>query len=102
VEAFKLRDNQDYFVPNAQVNALLDAEQDNHMTVSGIFRTMNNGTSTPQFANNGFSPNALPPPSFNDPFDAFPVMPEQQYNDSYSTEYDGYNEQPFSTNGRSR
>ncbi len=102
VEAFKLRDNQDYFVPNAQVNALLDAEQENQMTVSGIFRTVSNGAQTPQFANSNFSSKALPPASFDDAFDAFPMIPEQQYNDSFSTEYDGYNEQPFSTNGRSR
>ena len=105
VEAFKLRENQGYFVPNAQVNALLDVEQDNQMTVSGIFRTVSGGAHTPQLANNSFSPNALPPASFNDPLDAFPMMSEQQYSGSdngFSTEYDGYNEQPFSTNGRSR
>ncbi|GAC1380077.1 MAG: hypothetical protein NVS4B7_02150 [Ktedonobacteraceae bacterium] len=40
VEAFKLRENQGYYVPNSSVNVLSEGETDNQMTVSGIFRTV--------------------------------------------------------------
>ncbi len=111
VKAFKLRENQGYFVPNAQVNVALEQEQDNQMTVSGVFRTVNGGTQTPPLANGGFAANALPPPSFDDSFDAFPIMPNQSqsgngYENGFASEYNNqeqwYNEQPFSTNGRNR
>lgn len=107
VEAFKLRDNQGYFVPNAHVS--LEQDSDNQMTVSGIFRTVSGGAHTPQLSNSAFAPNALPPASFNDSFDAFPVLPElntTSYDNGFSPEYNDqqqwYNEQPFSTNGRNR
>ncbi len=113
VEAFKLRENQGYFVPNAQSNVSLEQEQDNQMTVSGVFRTVSGGTQTPTPTNGGFAAKALPPASFDDSFDAFPMMPNQSQNGNgygyengfpseYSNQEQWYNEQPFSTNGSNR
>ncbi len=111
VAAFKLRENQGYFVQNAQVNVALEQEQDNQMTVSGVFRTVSGGTQMPTLAPRGFAANALPPASFDDSFDAFPIMPNQSqtgngYENSFPSEYSNqeqwYNEQPFSTNGSNR
>src|SRR5437764_118717 len=45
VEAFKLRENQGYYVPSSNVNVTPVNEQDNQMSVSGFFRTV---TSTAQ------------------------------------------------------
>jgi methyl-accepting chemotaxis protein len=54
VEAFKLRENQEY-VPSSSMNMLLDDEPDNPLTVSGVLRTVSataqlssvSGTGTP-------------------------------------------------------
>src|SRR6185312_12152164 len=40
VEAFKLRDNQNYFAPTSNVTITPENEQDNQFTVSGVFRTI--------------------------------------------------------------
>jgi hypothetical protein len=50
VEAFKLRENQDYFVPNTSTNFSIEEEQDNSMTVSGVFRTIS-ATAQPSHQN---------------------------------------------------
>jgi methyl-accepting chemotaxis protein len=50
VEAFKLRENQDYFVPNISTNISMEEEQDNSMTVSGVFRTIS-ATAQPSHQN---------------------------------------------------
>ncbi len=60
VEAFKLRDNVDYYTP-ASVTVTQDRGADNFMTVSGVFRTV---TASAQSAELGRYPNpnqALPP-----------------------------------------
>jgi len=51
VEAFKLRENQDYFVPNSDADFSVKEEQDNSMTVSGVFRTIS-ATAQPSQLNN--------------------------------------------------
>jgi methyl-accepting chemotaxis protein len=71
VEAFKLRENQGYYVPSSNVTPV--NEEDNQMTVSGFFRTV---TSTAQAT--GMAQNALPPAHTADPFAFHPFMPEQQ------------------------
>src|SRR5438309_11817699 len=76
VEAFKLRESQGYYVPpSSNVSITSDDNQDNHLTVSGIFRTV---TSTALPSGVG-SQNALPPARTNDPFGPFyPMAPAPQ------------------------
>ncbi len=68
VEAFKLRENQDYQASNngAGTNFSLEEEQNNVMTVSGVFRTIS-ATSQPSHLNNtpinASAYNSLPGPS---------------------------------------
>ncbi|HEY6410830.1 MAG TPA: hypothetical protein VIY29_25535, partial [Ktedonobacteraceae bacterium] len=73
VEAFKLRESQGYYVPpssNVSVTQLND--QDNHMTMSGIFRTVTS-SALPSGAQ---GQNALPPGRTTDPFSSFyPMAP---------------------------
>ncbi len=74
VEAFKLRENQDYYIPSSNVNVTPVNEQENQMTVSGFFRTV---TSTAQPTGMG-AQNALPPARPADPFSFYPITPGQQ------------------------
>ena len=76
VEAFKLRESQGYYVPpSSNVSVTSNDDQDNHLTVSGIFRTV---TSTALPSGVG-SQNALPPAHTSDPFGPFyPVAPYPQ------------------------
>ncbi|GAC1560882.1 MAG: hypothetical protein NVS2B2_22900 [Ktedonobacteraceae bacterium] len=102
VEAFKLRENQGYFFPNTNVS--MEDEQDNQMTVSGIFRTVSGGAQPAhQLVGASFASNALPVAR---PDDSFSTSPRPRYNgDSYDNSFidQGYNEQqPFLTNGNGR
>ncbi len=76
VEAFKLRENQGYYVPSSNVSVTPEEEQDNPLTVSGIFRTVSS-TSLPGSPNVG-TPAALPQARSANPFSYFPVTPEPQ------------------------
>jgi len=60
VEAFKLRENQGYFVPASSMNISMQESQDDEFTVSGIFRAVS-GTAQP------VAESFLPPYS-SDPF----------------------------------
>ena len=90
VEAFKLRDNDDYYAPT-NVNIMPESDADNYMTVSGVFRTV---TASAQPAEPGRYPGypnqSLPPgpPSSSNPVTAFAPVSYQQHNG---------NEQGFST-----
>ena len=93
VEAFKLRENQGYYVPSSNVNVTPVNEQDNQMSVSGFFRTV---TSTAQPTIMG-AQNALPPARTADPFSFYPMTPGQQggqWNAQMQPEQPGYGE-PF-------
>ncbi len=59
VEAFKLRENQDYYLAASYDADSLQEEQDNPLTVSGLFRTITATAQNPR--SQAF--NALPPPS---------------------------------------
>ncbi len=74
VEAFKLRENQGYYVPSSNVNVTPVNEQDNPMTVSAYFRTV---TSTAQPTAVG-AQNALPPARTPGPFPLYPPTPGQE------------------------
>ncbi|GAC1566556.1 MAG: hypothetical protein NVS3B14_09870 [Ktedonobacteraceae bacterium] len=57
VEAFKLRDNLNYYAP-ANITITPDDQRENYLTVSGVFRTV---TATAQSADQSRNMNALPP-----------------------------------------
>ena len=82
VEAFKLRDNDDYYAPT-NVNIMPESDADNYMTVSGVFRTV---TASAQPAEPGRYPGypnqSLPPgpPSSSNPIPAFAPVSYQQHN----------------------
>ena len=105
VEAFKLRDNQEYFFPNTNVS--MEEVQDSEMTVSGVFRTVSGGVQPAQhLVGANFAPNALPPARPDDVFSAFPTTPTPRYRKGYyenGFSEQGYNEQqPFISNGNGR
>lgn len=76
VEAFKLREDQGYYVPSSNVNVTPEEEQDNQLTVSGIFRTVS-ATSLPSNQEQGAQP-ALPQARSSSPFAPFPMSPSPQ------------------------
>ncbi|HLJ34334.1 MAG TPA: methyl-accepting chemotaxis protein, partial [Ktedonobacteraceae bacterium] len=80
VEAFKLRENQGYYVPSSNVNIAPDEEQDSQLTVSGIFRTVS-ATSLPANQSQGTQQPALPQgrSSSTDPFPYSPMTPDTQW-----------------------
>ncbi len=57
VEAFKLRDNLNYYAP-ANITVTQQDQQENYLTVSGVFRTV---TATAQSSDQSRNRNALPP-----------------------------------------
>ncbi len=72
VEAFKLRDNLNYYAP-ANITVTPQEQQDNYLTVSGVFRTV---TATAQSSDQSRNRNALPP---GNPA-AYPPYPHYQQN----------------------
>jgi hypothetical protein len=72
VEAFKLRDNLNYYAP-ANITVTPQEQQDNYLTVSGVFRTV---TATAQSSDQSRNRNALPP---GNPA-AYPPYPPYQQN----------------------
>jgi methyl-accepting chemotaxis protein len=76
VEAFKLRENQGYyFPPTSNVGVTPLDDQENHLSVSGIFRTVTSTTLPPGMRGR----NALPPGRTTGPFAPFyPVAPNPQ------------------------
>ncbi len=73
VEAFKLRDNLNYYAP-ANITVTPQEQQDNYLTVSGVFRTV---TATAQSSDQSRNRNALPP---GNPAAYPPYPPYQQGN----------------------
>lgn len=120
VEAFKLRENQSYFAPTANVTITPENERDNQLSVSGVFRTI---TSSAQPAGavlagapvyNALAPAtprpAATPPS---PFSPYTLTPYQQQlkgqpsyppqpngQPSYSQQPNGQPAYPPQTNGQ--
>jgi len=87
VEAFKLRDNQNYFAPTSNVTITPENEQDNQFTVSGVFRTIT-ASAQPSAAALAGAPvyNALAPATPGpaapapSPFSPYSLAPYQQTN----------------------
>lgn len=99
VEAFKLRENQGYYVPNANVNITPLDDQDSPLTVSGLFRTVT-ASALPGYSNGGSGSgkqNALPAARSSEPFSFYPMAPNpnRQQNDSWSGQFDQQSPQPW-------
>lgn len=73
VEAFKLRENLNYYAPMGKVTITSQDEFDNQLSLSGAFRTI---TASAQSSNN----NALAPVSTNGPLSPYHQNPYQQNN----------------------
>src|SRR2546430_16153286 len=74
VEAFKLRENLNYYAPMGNVTITPEEEYQNQLSISGAFRTV---TSSAQSSNN----NALAPArTTTGPFSPYPMTPYQQSN----------------------
>lgn len=110
VEAFKLRENQDYIGLTSNVNMFPDNQQENPLSISGTFRTVSS-TALPAGMGSNMR-NALPAPMGDsaDPFAYYPLTPyQQQYGEwepSTPTEqpwfaepFQAYNERSGNGNG---
>ncbi len=73
VEAFKLRENLNYYAPMGNVTITPQDEFENQLSLSGTFRTI---TASAHSSNN----NALAPVRTNGPFSPYPQNPYQQNN----------------------
>lgn len=90
VEAFKLRDNLNYFAPTANGMAMPDENPEGILTMSGSFRTV---TATAQpISNGGNSYIALPSPNSGH---GFPLFPSQGGNGQPAFPSQGPNSEPF-------
>lgn len=85
VEAFKLRENQGYYVPATNVNVSPLDNPANQLTVSSILRTVTATASGTNASTVGMR-NALPPAHTTDPFSLYPLTPNRQQNDAWSTQ----------------
>ncbi len=86
VEAFKLRDNLNYYAP-ANITVTPQEQQDNYLSVSGVFRTV---TATAQSSDQSRNRNALPP---GNPA-AYPPYPPYQQNNGNGNGYNGSQGRP--------
>ena len=77
VEAFKLRENLNYYAPLGNMAITPEQEYQNQLTVSGAFRTI---TASAQPSNAGGYNNALAPARTNGPFSPYPTSPYQRKN----------------------
>jgi methyl-accepting chemotaxis protein len=84
VEAFKLRDNLNYYAP-ANITVTPQEQPDNYLTVSGVFRTV---TATAQSSDPMRNRNALPP---GNPAAYPPYPPYQQNNGNGNGNGNGFN-----------
>jgi methyl-accepting chemotaxis protein len=104
VEAFKLRDNQNYFAPTSNFTITPENEQENALTVSGVFRTIT-ASSQPSGSAlagapvyNALAPATPSPTPVPSPFSPYSLAPYQQ---SSGQPYQQPNGQPYQqTNGQ--
>ncbi len=75
VEAFKLRENLNYYAPMGNMTITPEQEYQNQQSVSGAFRTI---TASAQHSNGRGYNNALAPARTNGPFSPYPMSPQQQ------------------------
>jgi methyl-accepting chemotaxis protein len=91
-EAFKLRDTQGYYNSPANVSVSFDDEQDNQLTVSGMFRTVSASALAPGMGQQ----QALPPARQPDVYAPYPPLPAPyngtQYNNGEYGQNSGWND----------
>jgi methyl-accepting chemotaxis protein len=75
VEAFKLRENLNYYAPMGNMPITPEQAYQNQLSVSGAFRTI---TASAQHSNGRGYNNALAPARTNGPFSPYPMSPQQQ------------------------
>jgi methyl-accepting chemotaxis protein len=99
VEAFKLRENQGYYVPNANVNITPLDDQDSPLTVSGLFRTVTASALPGNRGSGSGKQNALPAARSSEPFSFYPMAPDpnpnQQQNDLWPSQFGQQSPQPW-------
>src|SRR5579864_2472421 len=85
VEAFKLRENLNYYAPSGNITITPENEREDQFSISGVFRTV---TATAQPASSGVY-NALAPAGANASSSPYPILPYQQ-NNGAQTPYPPY------------
>jgi methyl-accepting chemotaxis protein len=85
VEAFKLRENLNYYAPSGNITITPENEHEDQFSISGVFRTV---TATAQPASPGVY-NALAPAGANVSSSSYPLSPYQQ-NNGVQTPYPPY------------
>ena len=85
VEAFKLRENLNYYAPSGNITITSENEREDQFSISGVFRTV---TATAQPASPGVY-NALAPAGANASSSSYPLLPYQQ-NNGAQTPYPPY------------
>src|SRR5260370_9321327 len=80
VEAFKLRENLNYYAPSGNITITPENEHDDQFSISGVFRTV---TATAHPARSDES-NALAPPGATASSSSSPLSPYQQNNGAQS------------------
>ncbi|MFL5626225.1 MAG: methyl-accepting chemotaxis protein [Ktedonobacteraceae bacterium] len=93
-EAFKLRDNQGYSISPSNVSISFEDEQDNQLSVSGIFRTVSATALPPGMGQQ----QALPPARSAGAYASYPPLPGP-YNDQNGG-WNGQNGQSSGWNGQ--
>src|SRR6266487_868810 len=78
VEAFKLRENLNYYAPMGNVMVTPEEEYENQLSVSGAFRTI---TASVQSPGRNMYNNALAPTGSNSSYQPYPIPPYQQSNE---------------------
>jgi len=85
VEAFKLRENLNYYAPSGNITITPENEREDQFSISGVFRTV---TATAQPVSPGVY-NALAPAGANASSSSYPLLPYQQ-NNGAQTPYPPY------------
>jgi methyl-accepting chemotaxis protein len=86
VEAFKLRDGQEYFAPTPNSNIGISTnstmnDEDSEFTVSSVFRAVSGTTQSPSsspLSQQGLVQNALPSTRSTDPYSLYPITPDMR------------------------
>jgi methyl-accepting chemotaxis protein len=86
VEAFKLRENLNYYAPSGNITITPENEHEDQFSISGVFRTV---TATAQPVSPGVYNNALAPAGANASSSSYPLSPYQQ-NNGAQTPYPPY------------
>ncbi len=103
VEAFKLRENQGYFIPNVNVD-IPEAKNEDQLTVSGMFRSISGGAVPVPLPTITRSVNALPAPREEDSFSFYSPQQFSDNNNGFADfkDQEQWHNEPFTPNGSNR